>query len=52
MADSKWAAPWKIADTKNKIAALIPSLPTLNRIFELGAANIIWYKDPLLICQN
>lgn len=52
MGDSLLSCDWKIADAKNKIAALVPSLPTQNRSFTLGAANMIWYKDPLLICHD
>lgn len=52
MAESLYGGKWKIADAKNKIAAIMPQLPTLNRTFTLGAANMIWYKSKLLVCQN
>jgi hypothetical protein len=52
MGGSKLASVWKISDAKNKKAALVPSMPTFNRTFTLGASNMIWYKDSLLICQN
>lgn len=52
MGDSVFASEWGISDAKNKLAALSPLLPTLHRTFMLGAASIIWYKDPLLVCHD
>jgi hypothetical protein len=52
MGDSVRASGWKIIDAPKKIAALNPQLPTYNRSFALGAANMIWYKDPILLCRD
>jgi len=52
MGDSVFGSEWQITDAKNKVAALSPKSPTMHRTFLLGAANIIWYKDPLLICHD
>jgi len=52
MGDSMFASEWQITEAKNKVAALSPKLSTMHRTFLLGAANIIWYKDPLLICRD
>jgi len=41
MGDSVRASGWKIVDAPKKIAALNPQLPTFNRSFALGAANMI-----------
>jgi len=41
MGDSVRASGWKVVDAPKKIAALIPQLPTFNRTFALGAANMI-----------
>jgi len=52
MGDSVQASNWKVVDAPKKVAALQPNLPTLNRAFSLGAANMIWYKDPILNCRD
>lgn len=52
MGDSVQSSNWSVVDAPKKIAALKPNLPTFNRAFALGAANMIWYKDPILNCRD
>jgi len=41
MGDSGFASKWNTVEAPNKIAALRPMMPTYNRAFALGAANMI-----------
>lgn len=50
MPESIFASDWKITDAPKKIAALQPMMPTKHNLFKLGAANMIWYLDPLQRC--
>jgi len=52
MGDSVMGSDWGISEAKNKIAALSPKLATMHRTFLLGAASLIWYKDPLIRCVD
>ena len=52
MADSQLSDIWRISNSKYKIAVIMPNMPTENSDFSLGASNMIWYKDSILICRD